>query len=170
MRMINVLILLIIFLVLLVISLFIDEPRLRLAYYLVVALGSLCFINCYLTVVYYIRLRNAPGIQGEQGDKGPRGARGDSGKCTYSKSCGIETPREKILNVVEKMYPDISRDCLNKPTEKSCKNHTNMQNAVPINKQIDLLESIAEQTDMSEEKFLKGIKACIEDPDKCLVD
>ena len=64
---------------LMIISMFIEEKRLRLAFYLIVALATLCFINLYLTFTYYIKLRNEPGIPGPQGPKGDKGPKGDAG-------------------------------------------------------------------------------------------
>lgn len=42
------------------ISFFIEEPSYKLAYFMLVGLGFLCFLNIYLTVFYYIKLRNDP--------------------------------------------------------------------------------------------------------------
>ena len=56
---------------------------------MIICLLGLSVLNIYLAVVYYIQLRNDPGIAGQQGPKGPKGAKGAPGKCSYAKQCGI---------------------------------------------------------------------------------
>lgn len=162
----TILILVMIYLACITISLFIDELKLRLAFYLLVGLGTLCFLNIYLTIVYYIKLRNEPGVSGIQGPKGPKGVRGDPGGCSYSTSCGIQNARGQILNIANTMF-DIEKKCLNEPSLKTCQDKETMDKANPINVQIDMLEKIASTTSYSEEDFMKKVKSCLNNPDDC---
>ena len=138
MELTTLLILILIYLTLLTISLFIDEMKLRLAFYLLVGLGTLCFLNLYLTVSYYIRLRNEPGVQGPQGPKGPKGPKGDIGKCNYSTECGITDARPKILNIAHSIF-DIDKKCLDNPSLNTCGDRETMDKANPIYSQINML-------------------------------
>lgn len=166
MQLTTVLILVLVYLTCITISLFIDEMKLRLAFYLLVGLGTLCFLNIYLTVVYYIKLRNEPGVPGLQGPKGPKGVRGDPGGCSYSTTCGIPNARGQILNIAKDMF-GIEKKCLNEPSIKNCNDKQTMDKANPINDQIDMLEKIASTSSYSEEDFMRKVKTCLNTPDKC---
>ena len=52
------------------ISMFIEDKTQKLYYFMIIALGTLVYLNVYLSVVYYIKLRNEPGILGPRGPKG----------------------------------------------------------------------------------------------------
>ena len=158
MELTTVLIIVLVYLTCITISLFIEEMKLRLAFYLLVGLGTLCFINIYLTITYYIKLRNDPGVPGVQGPKGPRGVRGDPGKCSYSSSCGIQNARGKILNIAKNVY-DIDTKCLDNPSLKTCSDKDTMDKANPVSDQIDMLEQIAKTSTMSEEEFIRKIRS-----------
>lgn len=163
------LIILLLVIIMIVISLFIENTRDRVAFYCIMALACLCIINTYSIIVYYIKLRNDPGIQGPPGNKGAKGPKGDPGKCSFSDKCGIENPRQKILDIASEMY-DIPSNCLDKPTLNKCKDNDTFEQANIINKQIGLLESIAYKTSMSESDFIKKLKVCLNDPDGCSED
>jgi hypothetical protein len=167
MKLTTILIIILVYMSLMIISLFIDEMKLRLAFYLIVALGTLCFINLYLTFTYYIRLRNEAGIGGPQGPTGDAGPRGDPGGCSYATKCGIDDPRPMIIDAVNAMY-QIDKKCLNNPSLDNCPDKEVMDKAYPLNKQIDLLEKIANETALSREEFKKKINVCLNDPDGCL--
>jgi hypothetical protein len=152
---------------LMIISMFIDEMKLRLAFYLIVALGTLCFINLYLTFTYYIKLRNEPGVAGPPGLKGDQGPKGDPGGCSYATKCGIDNPRPMIVNAVNAMY-QIDKSCLNDPNLDTCGDKTTLDKANPLHQQINLLERIANETSMSREQFKKKINVCLNDPEGCL--
>jgi len=142
------LILLIIALILIAIGFMIPELKYQIAYFMIICLLSLSILNIYLSIVYYIKLRNDPGLPGEMGKKGPHGVKGVSGKCSFTETCDIKDAREKILNVANTMY-DISTTCLDKPTLENCNNNQDMlEQAIPINKQINMLEKIAYSTKM----------------------
>jgi len=167
MNLTTILIIILIYMSLMIIGSFIEERKLKLAYYLIVALGTLCFINLYLTFTYYVRLRNEAGVSGPQGPKGDFGPLGDSGGCSYATKCGIDDSRPMILDAVNAMY-QIDKKCLNNPNLDNCADKEVMDKAYPLNKQIDLLEKIANESSLSREEFKKKINVCLNDPDGCL--
>lgn len=164
----TLLIILIIFIIFFSISFMIQDMKYRISYYMILALLFLAALNIYLSIVYYIQLRNTPGIPGVQGDKGPVGAKGASGKCSFSSSsCKILDARTKILNIANQMY-DIPVKCLDNPSLSSCgKSQDTYDQAQPINNQINMLEQIAYSTTMDESDFMNKISVCLNDSNEC---
>ena len=161
------LILLIIALIFISIGFMIPEMRYKIAYFMIVMLLALTVLNMYLSVVYYIKLRNDPGIPGQQGPKGPKGAKGIPGKCSFAETCGIDDARNKILNVANEMYK-IPLECLDNPSLDTCNDQDTVDIAKPINTQINMLEKIAYSSTMSNTDFMNKIKVCIQDSNQCM--
>jgi len=162
------LILIILFIIFFSIGFMIQDTKYKICYYAIVVLLFLSALNVYLSIIYYIQLRNNPGIPGSQGPKGPKGSSGSSGICSFSTSCGITDPRTKILNIAGTMY-DISTNCLDKPTLSNCNNDQDiLEQAMPINKQINMLEQIAYSTTMSEADFISKLDVCLKDSNDCM--
>jgi hypothetical protein len=161
------LILLIIFIIAFSISFFIEDMKYRISYYMILCLMFLAVLNIYLSIVYYIELRNNPGIPGPQGDKGPKGVKGNPGKCSFTETCKIEDARKKILNVAHSMY-EIPEKCLDKPSISSCGTQDILEQATPINAQIDMLEKIAYSSNVSEKDFMDKLKVCLKDSGSCM--
>ena len=65
------------------------------------------------------------------------------------------------------MY-DISKECIDKPTLASCKNQDTLEQAMPINTQINMLEKIAYSTTMSEKDFINKLQVCLQDSNACM--
>jgi hypothetical protein len=166
----TIFILLIIFIIFFGISFMIQDVKYRVCYYMILALLFLASLNIYLSVVYYIQLRNTPGVQGPIGNKGPKGMTGNTGKCNFSQKCGIQEPRDNvILPAAEIMYPDIPRNCLDTPTLENCRNDQNiLDQALPINEQINMLEQIAQGSSMTETDFRDKINVCLTDSNTCM--
>ena len=160
----SILTIILIYLVFFIINLFINDFNTRLAYWFIVALITLSLMNFYLSIMYYIRLRNEPGKPGPRGDKGEQGAKGDIGKCTFSEKCGINDCQGKIFGLGEKFYPDIPLRCLKDTTK--CKSHTEREKAVPINKELNRLIEKCNKTKMAEEDFMRRITPLIENMEK----
>jgi hypothetical protein len=161
------LILLIIFILAMVIGFSIKDTKMRVSYYAIVALLTLSILCTYTTIVYYIQLRNQPGIPGDMGNKGIQGSKGISGKCTFTDTCKIEDVRNKILNVANEMY-GIPNKCLDTPTLKTCSDQNTLEEAIPINKQVDMLEKIAYSTTMAEQDFMNKLQVCLQDSNSCM--
>ena len=158
----TLLIILIVFIIFFSISFFIPETKYRIAYYMILALLFLSGLNIYLSIVYYIQLRNTAGIPGTQGDKGPPGVKGAPGKCSFSEKCSIDDARNKILNVANTMY-SIPVECLDNPTLTTCGTQDILDEAMPINAQVSLLEQIAFSSHMGEKDFMDKISVCLQD-------
>ena len=163
----TLLIILIVFIIFFSISFFIPETKYRIAYYMILALLFLSGLNIYLSIVYYIQLRNTVGIPGTQGDKGPTGVKGAPGKCSFSETCEIKDARNKILNVANTMY-NIPVGCLDNPNLTSCGTQDILDQAMPINAQINMLEQIAFSTKMGEKDFMDKIQVCMQDNTNCM--
>ena len=162
------LILLIIALILISIGFMIPEVKYKIAYFMIICLLGLSILNIYLSIVYYIKLRNEPGIPGEMGKKGPLGVKGLPGKCSFTESCKFEDPRGKILNVANTMY-NIPNECLDNPTLENCNDNQDMlEQSIPINKQINMLEKIAYSTKMTEKDFMDKLNVCLQDSNSCM--
>ena len=161
------LILFMIALILIAVGFTIKELKYKVAYFLIVCLLGLTGLNVYSSIVYYIKLRNDPGIPGEIGKKGPTGVKGAPGKCSFTEKCEIVDARAKILNVANSMY-NIPIPCLDNPTLTTCSNQDTLEKAIPIKAQIDMLESIAYSTQMTEKDFMSKINVCIQDSNNCM--
>ena len=145
----------------------IPETTYKVAYFMIVCLLGLTILNVYMSIVYYIQLRNDPGVAGTIGKKGPTGVKGLPGKCSFTKTCEIENARDKIVSVANTMY-GISKDCINTPTLTTCGDQDTLEQAMPINQQINMLEQIAFNTNMSTEDFMTKIEVCLEDSNNCM--
>lgn len=127
---------------------FIEDKIYKIYYFMIVALGTLTFINIWLTVTYYIKLRNDPGIPGPRGKSGDKGPSGTKGKCTIGESCAFtKTDASKILYKVAADKFDTSQSCLKQPTLKNCNGGI---------KEVDRVKSVSTQIKMLEELAGKG--------------
>lgn len=168
MELTTLLIILIIFVIFFSISFMIQDIKYRVSYYMILALLFLASLNIYLSVIYYIQLRNTTGVQGQLGPKGPKGVQGSSGKCSFSEKCGITDSRTKIINIANKMY-NIDTKCLDAPTLANCNNDQDvLDQARPINTQVNMLEQIAYSTTMSEKDFIDKLNVCMQDSNSCM--
>ena len=165
----TLLILIIIFVIIVSISLMINEMKYKIAYYMVIALAALTIMNIYLAITYYISLRDTPGVQGAQGNSGPKGVAGAPGHCTYSDKCGIPDARNLILTTANQMY-NIPTTCLDTPSISTCGNQSTLDQATPINAQINILEQIAYSTTMAQTDFMSKLNLCLQDPQNCTED
>jgi hypothetical protein len=168
MNLTSLLIILIVFVIFFSISFMIQDMKYRVSYYMILALLFLASLNIYLSIVYYIQLRNTPGVQGQIGAKGPKGVKGNTGKCSFSEKCGITDARTKILNIANQMY-NIDVACLDNPSLDKCKNDQDiLDQARPINTQINMLEKIAYSTTMAEKDFMDKLNVCLNDSNSCM--
>jgi len=161
------LILTVIIVIIIVGGFLIEENRDRLCYYGCVGLGCFVIMNIYLSITSYVSLRNDSGVQGPQGDKGPQGVIGQPGKCTYADQCGIPNARTLILNTASQMY-GIPDTCLDTPTLETCGSQQILDEATPINTQINMLEQIAYSTTMAQTDFTEKLNVCLQDSNSCM--
>jgi len=149
-----------IYVIFIVISLYITDFKLKMAYWFVVGLATLTIMNIYLSVTYYISLRNEVGTPGVRGVKGDPGPSGDVGVCTFSESCGIQNCDDKIYALAAELYPTMTRDCISDPSK--CDNIIDQEKAIPLNKQITQLISACETTKYAEPDFMRRIRPQLE--------
>jgi hypothetical protein len=137
-----------------------DDTQYSTSYWSVVALLLLSIINIYLSVTYYIKLREEPGLPGIKGSKGYRGLKGDVGKCTFSKTCNIENCYNKVYSVANDLFPDLSKgnngECLRNPNK--CKTQIGRENSQMIKPQLNKIIEECKKTKESEEDFINKIK------------
>lgn len=155
MNVVSFLIIVIILVIFIVLSMFIEETNMKIAYWLVIGLLLLTITNMYMSIVYYIKLREDPGSPGPRGPKGEKGPKGDPGKCTFSEKCGIEGCNEKIFDMASNYYPSISIECLK--DNKRCTDDE-MEKAKPVTKQIYQLIDECKKTKRAEGDFIARIR------------
>lgn len=157
----QLLIIIFIFVILMVIGFMIQEPNLKLSYYLSVGLGIFTIINIYLTITYYMELRNKRGEKGPQGPKGDRGPKGDGGSCVFSTKCNSNQNCEtNIYDKIEKNLTEIDKDisieCIKNPTE-NCESPENAEKGDAIKRLADDLIEECKTSRIPEDEFLKRI-------------
>lgn len=154
--MIGILLLILIFIIIIVINQYIVDNNYRLIFFFVIGLAVLTIMNLYISIVYYIKLRNEKGKRGPRGEKGDKGPKGHQGKCSISRKCGIIGCDEKIYSIARELYPKLSKSCLKNPDK--CENEAHKEQAIPINKQLKLLISECKTTKRNEDDFMKRIR------------
>ncbi len=161
----TLLIIIVIFLILVVISMFIEDKTYKLYYFLIVALAVLTFLNVYLSIIYYIKLRNEPGVPGPRGPKGEKGPSGGKGKCVVSESCGFtKADANKLLYNIAASKFDTTPKCLREPSLKNCRGGASeIERLQPVNKQIAMLEKMAVDGLFTKQEFEKKVRNSFND-------
>ena len=154
------LILVTIYIVAISISMFIEDKTQKIYYFMIIGLGTLVYLNVYLSITYYIKLRNEPGIPGPRGPKGDKGPTGNSGKCKISDKCGFtKEDADKILYETASQTFETSKACLKDPNIENCNGGlSEVERIKPVNQQIKMLEEIAQQGIVSKQEFERKIK------------
>ena len=78
----QIIIMLFVIVVLILIGVTIDDNNIKISYWLTMGLLLFTILNIYLTVIYYIEIRERKGERGPKGPKGERGVKGDPGTCS----------------------------------------------------------------------------------------
>jgi len=156
----TLLVIIFIYIILIVISLYFKDFRLKIAYWFVVGLGTLTLINIYLSITYYISLRNDVGIPGPRGPKGDSGPAGDVGKCTLSKTCGVQNCEDKVYSIAADIFPDITRSCITDPN--TCPDVITKEKALPLNTLFNQLINECKSTKLPEDEFMRRIRPQLE--------
>ena len=90
-----------------IINKFIIDPQLQYIYWLVVFLLFVSVSNIYMTMHYYVKLRNEPGIKGERGNPGEKGQVGSNGVCEINTGCGaLQNCKDLIKNELQVLMPE----------------------------------------------------------------
>ena len=124
-----------------IINKFIIDPQLQYIYWLVVFLLFVSVSNIYMTMYYYIKLRNEPGVKGERGDPGEKGQPGSDGVCEISTGCNaIQNCRKLIEDELEGLMPEYKAVLNKKNVEKKELNSRDNSVLRQVNGYITLLE------------------------------
>ena len=150
------LLLIIIFILTLLFSFTIEEGTLKICYWLVVFLLGLTIFNIILSVQYYIKLRNDPGIKGPRGPSGRKGPKGQPGVCSMEDECGKDTCRKKIQDAVKIAFPEIDSECIENVNQ--CMSPDQKEQVAILNKQIDALEKQCKASTDPVSVFINKIK------------
>lgn len=90
-----------------IINKFIIDPQLQYIYWLVVFLLFVSVSNIYMTLHYYVKLRNEPGIKGERGNPGEKGQVGSNGVCEINTGCSaLQNCKDLIKNELQVLMPE----------------------------------------------------------------
>lgn len=90
--------------IIIIVSNFIQDYNLKVAYWLMLFLLYVSYSNIYLSTYFYAELRENPGIQGERGESGEMGASGSDGMCVITPNCNIPKCDDFIESVIKERY------------------------------------------------------------------
>lgn len=144
-----------IFGILFLVSYYIQDPTLKICYWLVIMLLAFSIFNVMLAISYYIKLRNEPGIPGPRGPPGDKGSRGPRGVCSMSEQCSIDDCLNKIVESTAEIFPDITKDCLSDLNKCGTNERSS---ARPIVSQIQQLTEKCKITTLDENDFMRKIR------------
>tara|TARA_B110000240_G_scaffold192175_1_gene235918 strand:+ start:413 stop:892 length:480 start_codon:yes stop_codon:yes gene_type:complete len=149
------------FFIAIIISQFIYDVNLKIAYWLMLLLLYISFSNIYMSAYFYAKLRSQPGLKGKRGDSGEQGPKGSNGSCIITPNCGIVNCRDLIEKEIEKrleVYKNIRGDIKNgnilKPDQKKILRK--------INTFIDILIPSCESGKMTKTEFISHIDKTIQ--------
>ena len=124
-----------------IINKFIVDPQLQYIYWLVVFLLFVSVSNIYMTMHYYVKLRNEPGIKGERGDPGGKGQDGSNGVCEINTGCGaIQNCRDLIEEELLGLMPEYAAVLKKRDEEKKELNSRDNSILRQVNGYVGLLE------------------------------
>lgn len=141
-------------------SQFVKGVKLKFIYWMIMILLLITLINIYLTVKYYIHVRDNPGIKGARGDPGNPGPKGSMGVCKISKSCRqvfdckslIQEKLQENSASYAKIIKKLNRnELLNQPEKTSL---------TKVNEFIDILAQRCET--MNKEQLLEELELSLE--------
>ncbi len=145
------------FFIAIIVSQFIKDPNLKIAYWLMLFLLHISLSNIYMSTYFYIKLRETPGIKGERGDPGEKGPDGSNGVCVISPSCGIANCRDLIDKELVKDIPEYAK-IRNKISKSIMLNDDEKRILSKLNDFTDLLIPMCESGKMTKSEFVTHIK------------
>ena len=124
-----------------IINKFIVDPQLQYIYWLVVFLLFVSVSNIYMTMHYYVKLRNEPGIKGERGEPGEKGQVGSNGVCEINTGCGaIQNCRDLIEEELLELMPEYAAVLKKRDEDKKELNSRDNSILRQVNGYVGLLE------------------------------
>ena len=145
------------FFIIIIVSNFIEDPNLKVAYWLMIFLLYISYANIYMSTYFYAQLRENPGIQGERGMPGEAGAPGSDGMCVITPNCHIPKCADFIEDTMTELYPEYVKvktklDNGESLTDSEQKLKQN------LNTFKEILIPQCENSDMTVDEFKKEIK------------
>lgn len=145
-----------------ILSKFIVDRGLQALYWLIVFLLTITVGNIYMTVNYYVKLRNEPGTRGERGDPGPKGQKGSNGVCTVDTSCGsIQNCRDFIEEIFMEELPEYRR-VVEKRDRDIKLNPQDLKILAQVNQYFDTLKAACESGRYSQPELRAKIKKSLD--------
>jgi len=149
------------FFIAIIISQFIADMNLKIAYWLMLLLLYISCANIYISAYFYAKLRSQSGLQGQRGDAGDSGPRGSNGVCVITPNCGIVNCRSLIekeissrITVYKKIKDDIKNGNMLSSDQKKILRK--------INTFIDVLIPVCESGKMTKSEFITHIDETIQ--------
>jgi len=140
-----------------IVSQFIADRNIKIAYWLMLFLLHISLSNIYMSTYFYIKLRETPGIKGERGDPGEMGSNGSNGVCVVSPSCGIANCRDLIDKEMVKQVPEYGT-IRNKISSSIMLTDDEKRILSKLNDFIDILIPVCESGKMTKSEFVSHIK------------
>ena len=140
-----------------IVSQFIEDRNIKIAYWLMLFLLHISLSNIYMSTYFYIKLRETPGIKGERGDPGEMGSNGSNGVCVVSPSCGIANCRDLIDKEIVKQVPEYGT-IRNKISGSIMLTDDEKRILSKLNDFIDILIPVCESGKMTKSEFVSHIK------------
>ena len=140
-----------------IVSQFIEDRNIKIAYWLMLFLLHISLSNIYMSTYFYIKLRETPGIKGPRGDPGEMGSNGSNGVCVVSPSCGIANCRDLIDKEMVKQVPEYGT-IRNKISGSIMLTDDEKRILSKLNDFIDILIPVCESGKMTKSEFVSHIK------------
>tara|TARA_B100001093_G_scaffold504068_1_gene559347 strand:- start:630 stop:1109 length:480 start_codon:yes stop_codon:yes gene_type:complete len=145
------------FFIAIIISQFIADPNLKVAYWLMLFLLYISYANIYMSTYFYIKLRSQPGIQGPRGDQGEPGPDGSDGVCEIIPSCNIANCKGLIEDVLKKNITEYN-SIISKKNDNIELNTEDKKILRKVNQYIDTLVPMCEEGSKSKTEFVNYIE------------
>lgn len=148
------------FFIAIIVSQFIADPNLKVAYWLMLFLLYISYANIYMSIYFYIKLRSSPGLQGPRGDQGEPGPDGSDGVCEIIPSCNIANCKGLIESTLEKNISDYKS--IKDKIEENIELNSDEKNILrKMNQYIDVLTPICEDGSKNKTEFVEYIEKSI---------
>jgi len=151
-------ILLIIVFATIIISKFVVDPTLQPLYWLIVFLVLVSVTNIYMTIYYYVKLRNEPGIMGERGDPGMKGSKGSNGMCMSSTSEDATANCRDLLNNLFEENDALYKKIMEKEQNSIKLSGSDKQIKRKIEDHIQIIEPLCKSGDYDITEILTKVK------------
>ena len=139
----------------------VPSNNLRLVYWLLMFLLFITICNIHISITYYKKLREDPGVKGPRGDPGEQGPKGTNGVCSLSTNCNINDCRSFVEKILTNMdgYPGTEyRMIKNKMSNSQILTPDDKKKLRQINDWVDILTNICSKQEYNKvvlENYIK---------------